>query len=163
MYCRRQLGSAANKQIQTIGPSPNPQKKDTWAAAGAYERMERLIHKHGRFDGFFKKEHIYSRYTDIDKLIYEAKATRRLKTQRELTFFNFRETGGIMVVINRRGEICKLGNGNHRLMIAQLLDLPAVPVRVYAVHPQAIENGAWKYLLQKSETLAAEQGPQKCL
>jgi len=124
---------------------------------GAFERMKNLIGKHGSFDGVATAPEIEQRYKCLDNIIDEAQTKRRLRTQKELRFLRFREKGGINVVITRRGEVRKIGNGNHRLMIALLLDLPQVPVSVFAVHPQALKNGTWNELRQRSRKLEAKK------
>lgn len=52
------------------------------------------------------------------------------------------ETGPeIEIAVGRDGGLYMLRNGNHRLAIAKLLQLPTVPVHVRAVHPYFLNGG----------------------
>lgn len=126
----------------------------SWEQTGLYDRMERLIARHGSHDRCRTRDDVIRRYDGIDTLIDRARKTGRLCPRAEIGP-GFREFGGIDVVIGRGGEVLKSGGGGHRLAVAKVLDLPAIPVCVNLVHPQAVTSGKWKALLARSRLLGA--------
>ncbi len=110
----------------------------SWEASGAYELMLDLLKSTERVDGCSNHSDILKRYVRLDKLFADCKADNRLKSRRELLPNNFREEGGIYVHFGRTGEPIFGAGGCHRLAIAKILNLPAIPIQIGAVHPDGL-------------------------
>ena len=76
-----------------------------------------------------------------DSLIADVRTDGFLKTRRDLEGEkNFRERGGIGILIGPAGEIA-ICAGHHRLGIAIGLNLERIPVCLVGVHPSFVEKG----------------------
>jgi 2-polyprenyl-3-methyl-5-hydroxy-6-metoxy-1,4-benzoquinol methylase len=97
-------------------------------------------------DGLFTVEDIERRYADLDKLIAKAKESREAAflTRREIRPGNFREAAGIIVHIDRNGELLFGMRGCHRLAIAQALGLTCIPAQLGMVHREAVRKRVWR-------------------
>jgi hypothetical protein len=110
-----------------------------WERAGAYAHMKRLIAKNKTHDECSSLDDIVERYKRLDSLFEEAKAEQKLKTQKELRKFAFREYRGIYIHIDRNGDPLFGKGGWHRLMIAKILGLKAIPAQIGIVHKQSLD------------------------
>jgi hypothetical protein len=131
----------------------------SWEETGLYDRMERLIARHGSYDRCCCRDDIVRRYAALDGLIAFARAHGRLRHRAEIGP-GFRELGGIDVAMGRDGEVLKSGGGGHRLAVAQVLDLPVIPVCVNIVHPLAVSSGHWKRRVAASRALQGDLNPR---
>ena len=109
-----------------------------WPETGVYEYMQERIERRGRQDGCRNRDDVVRRYEDLDELYATVSRERRLRTRAELDPSAHREDGGIFVHVGPAGEVLIGESGKHRLTIAQLLELPVIPVRVGHVHVDAI-------------------------
>jgi len=110
-----------------------------WERAGAYAHMQTLIGKYKTHDECSNLDDVVARYKRLDRLFDQAKADRKLKTQKELRRFAFREYGGIYIHIDRNGDPLFGKGGWHRLMIAKILGLKAIPAQVGIVHKNSLD------------------------
>lgn len=122
----------------------------TWKQVGEIDRRRAELSKLGVA---ITEQKIRKRYKLLDKIIEDVRAIGRLRSQEEVSREPLRERGGIGVSIGRDGAILKSRNGNYRLAIALYFRLPAIPVAVEFVHPQCLENGKWKEILDESRRL----------
>lgn len=122
----------------------------SWEQVGEIERRRAELRRVGMVSTEWK---ISNRYKLLDRIIADVRATGRLRSEEEVSRQPFRERGGIGVAIGRDGTVLKSRNGNHRLAIALYFRLAAIPVAVEAVHPDCLENGKWKEILDESRRL----------
>lgn len=116
------------------------EKNLTWEKSGYIEARKKMIKKGVILDGIDTESKIIERCRVWDKIYKYAKEEGRLKTQKELNSKAFRERGGIMISISDNGELVKTGQGNHRLLIAQLLKLPLIPAQIGIVHIKSLKK-----------------------
>jgi 2-polyprenyl-3-methyl-5-hydroxy-6-metoxy-1,4-benzoquinol methylase len=97
-------------------------------------------------DGIRTVADIRARYRKLDKFIASAAKHREAayKSRLEISPRSFREAGGIMVNIDRNGELLFGMRGCHRMAIAQALELECIPVQLGMVHEEAVKRGIWK-------------------
>lgn len=143
-------------ELDRILPGVQARVRDgvSWQETGLHDRLERLIARYGSYDRCRSRDDVIRRYAALDALIDFARQNGRLRRRSEIGP-SFREFGGIDVVIGREGEVLKSGGGGHRLAVAKVLDLAAIPVCVNLVHPQAVASGRWKALVARSRELEA--------
>lgn len=111
----------------------------SWAQAGAYAQMLRLIEERGRpKDGCADLDDIVRRYRRLDTVFEQVRAEGRLRTRAEAAPGEYRELGGVLVNIDRHGRPVAGGGGWHRLAMARLLELPLIPAQVGVVHAAAL-------------------------
>ncbi len=119
----------------------------TWEESGAYEYMLDLMQRKPGTDGLHSRDDVRKRLAELDLLIENLKAGKRLEpSQWEPGYYSRND---IWVHIGRNGEIIQARGGGHRLIIAQILKLPSIPVRIGLVHLKAIESGAYGLLLER--------------
>lgn len=128
-----------------------------WESGGEMDRIRKLVRDKGVFDGCKNERDIVQRFQTLDEIVAFAKKNKKIKSKREVSPLNYRERGGVSVVVSRNGSLLKSTDGNHRLVIAQKLCLSYIPVTVHAVHPDAINSGAWNMVLQNSNNLRKVQ------
>lgn len=125
----------------------------SWEDAGAYDLLARMLAKKKSHDGCRTMDDVKRRYEGVDHVYDHLKSGGRFLTRQELTEGGaFREDRGIYVHVGREGNLIFGKGGCHRLAIAQILDLPAVPVQVGVVHREAVKAGYYRQLLGTSET-----------
>ncbi len=103
----------------------------SWEESGIYEY----------YSGNDKYKVLKSRYEGLSEFINHLKSGGKFLTRQELGKKNFRENKGILVNMDRNGEIIFTGRGFHRLAIAKALGLKSIPVALVVVHEQAVING----------------------
>lgn len=113
-----------------------------WEDTGVYEAMMRRIERAGLYDGCRTLDDVVRRYAEIDNLYQAIRAAGRIEPVSQRPEKLHREHGGIFVHIDRNGQPLLGGNGNHRLAIAQVLNLTRVPAHLGVVHETAWRNGA---------------------
>lgn len=124
----------------------------TWEDTGIYEAMMRRIERAGVYDGCHSYDDVVRRYAGIDALYQNIRAAGQIDPVSQRPEKLHREHGGIFVHIDRDGLPLLGGNGNHRLAIAQILNLPKVPAHLGVVHETAWRNGALEHLREGATT-----------
>ena len=118
----------------------------TWELSGELERVVEERARKGKnqnsedsdFQTFWHK-----RYSSLDGIIEELKQTNRLRPRAELLSKNFREKGGIGVMVDQGGHLV-LCDGHHRFGISLALDVQSIPVALFSVHPDFAKNQKWE-------------------
>lgn len=100
----------------------------SWEDTGIYDHYMDRIEENGRYDGCYDKTDVIRRYEKIDEMYSSMKEHGYDISQVDDLFDH------VCVHLSRNGEILHGGVGNHRLSIAQLLDLDEIPVRVVVRH-----------------------------
>lgn len=92
-----------------------------------------------RWAGCSTIDDVRRRFRELD-VVYSCAATeQRMKTRRELGLATLREEGGVMIGIGPQGRLHLMkGCGYHRLAIARILALHAIPAQVGLVHESAL-------------------------
>lgn len=111
----------------------------SWVDAGAYDLMRKILKEKPGADGCRSMADVIKRYEEVDYLYHTVKKEGRLKSRKELRPENFRESGGVYVHIDRRGDIIFGGGGWHRLIVAQMAGLRSIPAQLGVVHLDAIQ------------------------
>jgi hypothetical protein len=113
-----------------------------WEDTGAYASAMRAIQRSptGEFDGCRTFDDVIARHRGFDRLHAQVSLEGRLRTREELPDHRFRELGGILVHVDRRGRFIWGGDGSHRLGIALALGLERAPVMLGAVHATAVRS-----------------------
>jgi hypothetical protein len=109
-----------------------------WEETGAYDYMLEQIARRGRQDGCFDLADVKRRYERLDDLFETVMRERRLRTRTELDPRVRNEDGGIFVHIGPAGETAIGDSGKHRMTIAKLAGLDAVPARIGYIHRDAL-------------------------
>jgi hypothetical protein len=118
-------------------------KNIPWSDTGIYDFMSDFIKQRRRaVDKCSSMEEILLRYEKLDELFEEVKQARAFKTQKELNPNSFNEEGGVFIHIGRNNQPIFGGGGIHRLAIAKVLKLEAIPAQLGVVHPLALKT--WK-------------------
>jgi hypothetical protein len=121
----------------------------SWEAVGEIRRTRRLLAgRKAQRDALVK-----ARYRDLDALIEHVRGGGEMLPQSSLRRMAFREMGGMEVAIDRHGRFLRVGEGNHRLAIAQHFGLPRIPVCLLAVHVDCVASGRFRAILAESERL----------
>lgn len=112
-----------------------------WQEAGEVER----ITKSREMRGSKQRPLAYDirKCKEFDVLTESVITHERLFSRREIDPLNYREKGGIGVLIGRDGKVLKGNDGHHRLAIAKALGLRAVPASIQCVHKEAVDVGIW--------------------
>lgn len=126
----------------------------TWEELGAYDRMMQAVKRRGGMaDGCRTLEDIRKRYAALDVLISHLKNGGQFLSRREMDSASFRECGGVVIHVARKGELLFSEKGNHRLAIAQEIGLSRIPAQVGVVHLQAVVTGAFCKLTRRPQEL----------
>ena len=118
-----------------------------WRELGVYEQLYARVRHEGKQDGCCCWDDVLERYNRLDALYAEAAHNQRLRPhwERRGTTPSPRELDGIVVHINRDGHPILGGEGEHRFMIARLLQLPYIPAQLGLLHPQALSSWRHRY------------------
>lgn len=114
----------------------------SWEHADAYKLMRDLVKKKPGTDGCYSEADIVQRYSELDQLFKVVLTEKRLKQKKQISYNNFRESGGIYVHIGRNGEILFGSGGCHRLAISQIIGLRLIPAQLGVVHKDYVKR--WK-------------------
>lgn len=107
-----------------------------WTETDVYRELYRRIDKEGEADGCFSRADLERRYERIDRL-YESIRDGGYDPTKHYEETDSRIASSldqVCVSIGRDGELVFCGGGNHRLSIAKVLELDAIPVRVVVRH-----------------------------
>jgi len=129
----------------------------SWEESGYIENRMSMIKKGFLRDGVISKEIILNRCKSWDAIYNEVKKTGRMKSRKDIDKYPFRERGGIMISISDKGELIKTGQGNHRLLIAKILNVPVIPAQIGLVHVNSmgILNEIREFSKEYTETLSS--------
>lgn len=118
---------------------------DHWCAGIAWKdtlsyKMALMDLKNGKTVADCKTENdLKDRLNKLDILYEHVKVEGRLKTRKEISPSCIRESGGIQVSIDRKGNLMlNQGGGFHRFSIALLLGLEKIPAQIGIVEKEAI-------------------------
>ena len=120
-----------------------------WQETGVYQLMLDRIKQNGIFDGCKSLASVRARYEDMDRLYEDLQSTRTIQSMSERDEYFRREHGGVYVHIDRHGLPILAGNGNHRMAISKILDLPWIPAQLGVIHAQAYDDGLLDQLRKK--------------
>ena len=112
----------------------------SWQDVGAQDYMLRQIAHRGRQDGCLDLDDVLRRFARLDAMHGRVGRDGRLLTRQELSPRAFRERGGIVIHIDPRGRPIAGDGGKHRLTVARLHGLTAVPVCLGVVHVDALSR-----------------------
>ncbi|MDJ1430968.1 hypothetical protein [Halostagnicola sp. A-GB9-2] len=107
-----------------------------WTETDVYGELCRRIDEEGEADGCFSRDDLERRYERIDRL-YESIRNRGYDPTKQYEGADSRIASSldqVCVSIGRDGDLVFCGGGNHRLSIAKVLELEAVPIRVVVRH-----------------------------
>ncbi|WP_370045247.1 MULTISPECIES: hypothetical protein [Salipiger] len=115
-----------------------------WEQTPLFDSLMGKIAAGERPDECASRDDILNRYESLDRVFEETRRRGRLLTKAELPDFFRREHGGILIHIDRNGAPLRAASGGiHRLAIAQILELPEIPVQIGAVHRDAVKKGLY--------------------
>ena len=128
-----------------------------WVETSAWKYGLQRIAKLGKYDACTNEDDLMRRYERLDELFEIAQSAKALPAT-----LHHKTTSrtGLLVHINREGELLFGNQGFHRLSIAKLAELPEIVVVVGIVHPDALQTEAYKKLLGKRVNLAPPQPTQ---
>jgi hypothetical protein len=113
----------------------------SWEETGAIDRLWAWTSKHPGLDGYFTRDDIVKRYEGLDRMFETLAREERMRWQHELPGPSFREYGSLIVSITRDGTpVTTKESGNHRLAMAILLDLEAIPAQIGRIHSDSLAN-----------------------
>ncbi|SMF57907.1 hypothetical protein SAMN02982989_0657 [Xaviernesmea oryzae] len=117
-----------------------------WEQTSAWRQCLQYLERGHGSDGINSLDDIVERYKKLDKFIALVRRDREaaFKTRQQIKPGNFREAAGILVNIDREGDLLFGMRGCHRLAVAQSLNLRCIPVQLGIVHADAVRNGTWR-------------------
>jgi hypothetical protein len=132
-----------------------------WDLSG---ELERVVEERGRkgkindpddpdFQMFWHR-----RYSALDGIIEELKETKRLRSRAEFVRKNFREKGGIGVMVGQEGDLV-LCDGHHRFGISLALGLQSIPVALFSVHPDCARSKQWEFFFESHKNEPSVSSP----
>ena len=137
------IEGSLGKPVPTPQPAPRA-SKDSDAGSMIPVPMMGKIAAGERPDECASRDDILNRYESLDRVFEETRRRGRLLSKAELPDFFRREHGGILIHIDRNGAPLRAASGGiHRLAIAQILELPEIPVQIGAVHRDAVKKGLY--------------------
>lgn len=111
----------------------------SWEGTGIIDWLLARIEQKGRaVDRCRTREDAMARYQKLDRLFEQVRSEGRLRTRRELGDRQVRERGAIRIDVGRDAQPILSWAGHHRLVMAQILELPRIPGQLQVVHPGAI-------------------------
>lgn len=142
-----------NKVKKVRGVKQRIVKNLEWKDTAAWQENVRYLAQKTGADGIRSLKDIERRYDAIDKFIADARqwGEAAYKTRRKLNKGNFREAAGLIVHIDRNGELVFGMRGCHRLGIAQALGMTCIPAQLGIVHELAVKRRIWRANLIPAE------------
>ncbi|WP_143559272.1 hypothetical protein [Alkalispirochaeta americana] len=110
----------------------------TWDQAGAYDLMDELMKIKPGADRCYSSSDVKVRYDALDEVYRKVKTQNELMSRKEIHKYNFRESGGVYVHIDRNSNFIFARGGCHRLAISKILKLKIIPAQVGVVHYKAL-------------------------
>lgn len=116
-----------------------------WEQTGRYEVMLKEIRNKGdRYSGCANLGDIVARYRKLDKIYEEIRAEKRFQTGEEKNsgkgkILSLHKKADVVICIDRHGVPLLAGDGQHRVSIAKILELPVIPAVLGVVHPQGLK------------------------
>jgi hypothetical protein len=127
-----------------------------WSSTGVYEYLLDRIERSGNaLYGCRTRAELVARYEHLDRVFDTVRREGRLRTRSEMDPHALRERGGILMHLDRSGQPLFGKEGCHRLAMARVLGLPAVPAEIGVVHAAALDTWRDAY---SDETRAAGAG-----
>jgi hypothetical protein len=117
----------------------------SWEDTGEVEWMERNIKEFGAIDGCYSLSDIRRRCARLDEIYASLKNGGELQKSTQLQRFNFRGENDIGIGIDRNANLIWIGNGGHRLAMANVLGIKRVPASVTLIHNLALKDFHRKY------------------
>lgn len=120
-----------------------------WTETGITKTMMDRVEKNGIFDGCRSFQDILKRYSRMDEMFDALQVSRFLQPMTERSEYFRREHGGVFVHIDRHGLPILAGNGNHRMAMAQILELDWMPALLGVIHADALHAGVLERLRKR--------------
>ena len=117
-----------------------------WEETPIWARHMRELAQGHRPDGCGTLEELRAWYARRDAAFDAIRSAGTLTAAAQLPDRFRREHGGILVHIGPDGTFLRAGGGAHRFAIAQILNLPFIPVQPGVVHRDAVSSGAYARL-----------------
>lgn len=114
-----------------------------WQDTVMFNKMIKRIKAGEKVDQYDTIHSLKKRYERLDKIYDQVKQERRLRCSEEVEGSKRLFAKGlsdIEVFIDREGKPLHGRGGNHRLAIAKILELPLIPVKLGAIHPDGIKH-----------------------
>lgn len=113
----------------------------SWEETGIFDlHLDRIARK-GVSDECRSLGDLRARYDRLDRLFEQVEREGRLREACQIDQYFRREHGGVFVHIDRHGNPLRNGGGEHRFLIAHILDLPEMPVQPGVIHLDAFRAG----------------------
>lgn len=114
----------------------------SWSEVGEEDRIYNLVKKYGSFDKCSSREQVKKRLASLSILINDIK----YKNSKVLSKDNIipLTLNAPQIAIGRKGQIVKIGSGQHRLGIALGLSIDKVAFSLRAIHPLFFKNYIYK-------------------
>lgn len=113
----------------------------SWEQTGIYDLHLDRIARNGVSDACRTLDDLKARYERLDRLFDQVQREGRLRDACQIEHYFRREHGGVFVHIDRHGRPLRNGGGEHRFLIAHILDLPEMPVQPGVIHLDALREG----------------------
>lgn len=119
--------------------------KVPWEQTGRYEVMLKEIQRQEKpVSGCSTLEDIVARYERLDKIYETIRKERRFRTREEKSgrkgiYRLLNKEDDVIICIDRNGMPMLAGDGQHRISIARILELPVIPATLGVVHPRGLK------------------------
>ncbi len=124
----------------------------SFTESDAKDYFLKLLSRRPGVDKMHSEEDVHKRLQGLDAVVAYAHKHRTLALQSELTGKST-NTDDIWAHIGEDGRLIKCWGGSHRLSIAQMMNLEAIPVRIGLIHEAAVKSGKLDIILRRSKTL----------
>jgi len=122
-----------------------------WKKTRLFAHKMKKIAEKGKIDGCLNEKELLARYERLDRLYDEMKRSRGLFSADER---GAPVTDDLFISIGRDGGLLFSHGGSHRLSLAQILELPSIPVRVTMRHSKWQEKRDQAYLNYVTDNLS---------
>ena len=121
--------------------------------AGAYAYFMDIVRTRPGLDGLHSEADVHRRIEGLEQVIRYAEEHNTLALTQDLAD-SPQALDDIWVHVGGDGRLIMFVGGGHRLTIAQIMELPAIPVRLGFVHQQTVDSGKWEAILAASDQLS---------